>query len=331
MYRHGRFVCDDARPGKPEAMKRVSAWIEDALERWSQKAVDFCDRGPVRRGLYSLAMGMARHNAARVASAMAFNLFLAAIPMLALAGWLAAHLLGQSPDALDVMSLYMNLTPLELHEIVQKNFKRFSGGAVAPLAVLGSLWLASSAFYMLMGVFERAVRARRRAWWKKRLIALGCVLGANFIFAGSTVLAVALAGGPARALRFLRTGEQLINPAERVLTVAVALVAATAALALFFRVAVHRPGLNRRVWPGAVATVGIGGIASSAFGVYARSIQSFAVFYGSLAAVAIALAWLWIWCAALLLGAELNAQLEGGDRIAPPSTMRLGMRPLGSR
>lgn len=307
-------------------MDRPSSKIDDLLRRAEQAVIDYSDRGPIRRGLYSLYRGMARHNAGRVASAMAFNLFLAAIPMLALAGWLAAHLLGQSRDALDIMSLYMNLTPLEVHEIVQKNFQRFSGGAVAPLSILGSLWLASNAFYMLMSVFERAVRARRRVWWKKRLVAVGCVLAANLMFAASTVAAVAVAGGPSKMMAFLRTGEQLVGPAERVLSVVVALLGATLALAAFFRVAVDRPGLNRRIWPGAIVTVAIGGLASSAFGYYARTIHSFAVFYGSLAAVAIALAWLWIWCAALLLGAELNAQLEGGDRVAPPSTVRLAVR-----
>lgn len=308
-------------------MASLNEKAEALVRRAEQAMVDFMDQGPARRGLYSLWKGMARHNAGRVASAMAFNLFLAAIPMLALAGWLAAHLLGQSRDALDVMSLYMNLTPLEVHEIVQRNFKRFSGGAVAPFAVVGSLWLASNAFHMLMSVFERAVRARRRVWWKKRLISLACVLVANLIFAATTVLAVAVAGGPSKLMGFIRSGNQLVGPLERVVSIVVALLGATAALALFFRVAVHRPGLNRRIWPGALVTVAIGGLASSAFGYYARSIQSFAVFYGSLAAVAIALAWLWIWCAALLLGAELNAQLEGGDRVAPPSTVRMAMRP----
>ena len=119
------------------------------VQRAEQATVDFLDRGPARRGFYSLWKGMALHNAGRVASAMAFNLFLAAIPMLALGGYLAATLLRQSQDALDLMSLYMDLSPLEVHQIVQRHFKRFSGGAVAPVAILGSLWLASNAFYML--------------------------------------------------------------------------------------------------------------------------------------------------------------------------------------
>lgn len=303
---------------------------EKLLSEASQRVIDFFDGGPVRRGLYSLWVGMQRHNAARVASAMAFNLFLAAIPMLALAGWLIARVLGNNSGTMGMISLYLDLTPLELHEIVSKNFQRFSGGAVAPFALFGSLWLASSAFHMLMSVFEVAVRAKIRSWWRKRLIAVGCVLGLNLAFGLTIWLSVLVAGGPAHILHVLRTGESFAGPAERAVTIIIALFVAVASLALFFRIAVDRPGLNRRVWAGAVVTVAIGAMSSTMFFLWARTLKSFALFYGSLAAVAIALAWLWIWCAALLLGAELNAQLEGGDRVAPPSRIRLrfgGVRP----
>lgn len=99
----------------------------------------------------------------------------------------------------------------------------------------------------------------------------------------------------------------------RLLAPLVAIGSMTALLAGFFRIAVDRPGVERRVWPGALLTIVIGGIASALFGYYASNLARFALFYGSLAAVAITLAWLWIWCAALLAGAELNTQLEGVD------------------
>jgi membrane protein len=42
-----------------------------------------------------------------------------------------------------------------------------------------------------------------------------------------------------------------------------------------------------------------------------RTLTNYAVFYGSLAAVAVLLVWLWLASLAILVGAELNAQLEG--------------------
>jgi membrane protein len=285
-----------------------------------ERTVAFFDAGPVRRGLYSLVKGLRRHHVGRAASAMAFNLFLAAIPMLALAGWLIALVLRQSPEALGSTSLLLDLTPYQVHLLIKRNFGRFSAGAVAPFALVGSLWLASSAYHTLMSVFETMVGARRRAWVTKRLIAVGCVFVTIVIFALTGTIAVWVAGGPSVILGSLVQGNGVEAPLAQLVTVSVLLMGATSALAGFFRIAVIRPGVRRRVWPGAFVTVAIGGIISYLFGYYARVIAEFALFYGSLAAVAIALAWLWIWCAAMLIGAELNAQLEGGDR-TPPSTV----------
>jgi membrane protein len=269
------------------------------------------------RGLIAMWRGLRRHHMARNASAMAFDLFLAAIPMLALAGWVVAVALRTDQRALGMTSLLLDLTPIEVHELASRHLGRFSPGAVAPIAVLGSIWLASSAFHTLMSVFETAIGARRRAWWQKRMLAIGCVFGAIVAFAATGFLAVELAGGPSALLRLISATEYSDGTLGRALAAAFSVCAITATLAAFFRVAVHRPDVARRVWPGAALSVAIGGLSSYLFGYYAQNLASFTLYYGSLTAVAIVLAWLWIWCAALLVGAELNAQLEGGDRGLP--------------
>lgn len=279
-----------------------------------ERVLEVLEARPLGRGLVCLARGLRRHHAARAASAMAFDLFLATIPMLALAGWLVAVVLRTDQRALGTTSLLFDLTPVEVHGFASRHLGRFSPGAVAPFVVLGSLWLASSAFVTLMSIFEVAIGAARRPWWRKRLIAIGCVFAAIVLFTITGYLAVQLAGGPAVVFRLLRTGEQAGASAGRAVAAVVALLGTTTALAGFFRIAVHRPDVERRVWPGAALSVGIGGLASYLFGYYAQHLARFSLFYGSLTAVAIVLAWLWIWCAALLVGAELNAQLEGGDR-----------------
>ena len=285
----------------------------------------FFDGGPWRRAAFSLVRGMRRHHLGQAANAMAFDLFLASIPMVALAGWAFANLLRDSPEALSTLSSLVDQTPYEIHLLISRNFGRFSAGAVAPLAILGSFWLASSAFHTQMKVFEVALDAEKRPWWHKRLIALGCVLVAIAAFALSSYVAVLIAGGPTAVLRLLNpdrphTGARIAH----YMALLLAPLTLTLLLAGFFRIAVSRPGVRRRVWPGAIFSVGIGGFASYAFGYYARALARFAMFYGSLAAVAIALAWLWIWCAALLTGAELNAQFESVERRQPP-------RPAGER
>lgn len=270
--------------------------------------------GPVGQRVRRLAEGMVRHQAARTASSMAFNLFLAAIPMLAMAGWLLPLALRHSHHTLLVTSALLEITPAEVGDIFDRQFGRFSPGTVAPLAVLGSFWLASGAFHTLMAVFETSFASRRRSWWKKRLIALGCVVVAILGLGLSGSVVVAVSSGPTRLL------ERLVGvPAGSIqyggaLAIPAAILTLVAMVAGFFRVAVRRPMVARRVWPGALLCVTIGSVASWGLGMYGRYLARFTVFYGSLATVAVALAWLWIWCAALLLGAELNAELEDDAR-----------------
>jgi membrane protein len=109
-----------------------------------------------------------------------------------------------------------------------------------------------------------------------------------------------------------RMNKALNTPVERLVAAALLLGTGAAFLAGFYRYAVeHPPGVRRRVWPGAVAAIVSWLIVSSAFGNYAVSIADYALYYGSLAAVAILLVWLYLTSLALVVGAEVNAQLEG--------------------
>jgi membrane protein len=88
-----------------------------------------------------------------------------------------------------------------------------------------------------------------------------------------------------------------------------------AVLAAFYRYGVEHPaGVRRRAWPGALVAVLAWLVVSWGFGNYVISLGKYAVYYGSLAAVAVLLVWLWLTSLALLLGAEVNAQLEGVER-----------------
>jgi membrane protein len=288
--------------------------LRERAETVRQGALELLDRRPLGRGFVALCRGLSRHHVASAASTMAFDLFLAAIPMLALAGWITAVALRRDPSALDTASLLLDVTPHDVYDLLSRQLGRFSPGAVAPIALLGSLWLASSAFHTLMSVFETALGVRQRPWWKKRTIAIGCVIAAICGFALTAFVAFSIAGGPETVFRLLQAGEGIGAPAGRVLVAVLALSSATAALAGFFRIAVYRPDVERRVWPGAVLTMAIGGLSSYLFSAYIKHLARLSLYYGSLTAVAIVLVWLWIWCLALLVGAELNAQLEGGER-----------------
>jgi membrane protein len=284
----------------------------------SLRAAEVFSSKPWSHKVWLVLRGLVTRDTLQAASAMAFDLFLAAIPMLALAGWLFATLSQGSDAVLTSASLLVDLTPEEVRTLIWRQLGQFSASAMAPVALLGALWLASSAFNTLMAVLEVTVQAKRRVWWRRRLIALACVISSILLFMVSGTLAVTLAGGPSSLVRLLARGEfAVLDRASHFLLLGLWLLIATGLLAGFFRIAVIRPGVRRRTWPGALLSVLAGGTASLGFAYYASHLARFALFYGTLSAVAITLGWLWIMCLTLLLGAELNLQLE--DLAGQPS------------
>jgi membrane protein len=130
---------------------------------------------------------------------------------------------------------------------------------------------------------------------------------------GPTDLGAQRGGAVARARGALkhRVHKALHTPLEEAIASAVMLVVGLAFLAGFYRFAVvHPTGVRRRVWPGAVTAIASWLVVSWAFGLYAVSMSTYALYYGSLAAVAVMLVWLYLTSLSLIVGAEVNAQLE---------------------
>lgn len=277
-------------------------------------------RGPLRLSVLYLFRGWREHHGMRMASAMAFELFLAAIPMLALLGWILGAIVHDQPAAVDTVISVVDIAPERVRDMLLEQVGRYRDeNAIAPVALLATVWLVSGAFHTLMTVFERALVARRRPWWQKRLLGVACAVGGVAMVVLAGWLTVELAGGPVAIARFV-TGETnrdaiVTRWFGMLITLPVLLLGLVAA---FFRIGVSRPGVKRRVWPGSLVTVALGGLATYAFTAYARTLARYTIFYGSLAAVAVFLIWLWLCCAALILGAELNAQLEGVERKTRP-------------
>ncbi len=207
----------------------------------SIRAAELFQAKPWSHKLWLVARGLVTRDTLQAASAMAFDLFLAAIPMLALAGWLFARMSQGSDAVLTSASLLVDLTPSEVRSLIWNQLGQFSVTAVAPFALLGALWLASSAFNTLMAVLEVTVGATRRPWWQRRLIALSCVVMSIVLFMVSGTLAVSLAGGPSAVLKFVAQGQNpFLDRASHFLLLGLVLLIATALLSGFFRIAVIR-------------------------------------------------------------------------------------------
>jgi membrane protein len=312
----------------------------------------------VVRFVVRIVYGLRVHHADSAAPAMAFHFFLSLIPVLVLAGFILGRIVRQrGADAL--LAPFLEAAPEEAAQIVRHELERLAGASstpIAPLSVVGFLWLAATGVHGLMDVFEAAVDASRRSWWKKRVIAMGWVTSAMIALAGLGVgmlqvdaiihrasavsvapsaptspsaSASASASSPAARTKTTssRPKRRIVPPilrdaTERAAALGVVSLIGVAGLAAFFRFSVVHPrGVRRRAWPGAFVAFATWLVVSWGFGEYVSSLASYALFYGSVAAVAVLLVWFYLTSWALLIGAEVNAQLEG-LRDAPASTRR---------
>ena len=292
-----------------------------------------------------LVRDLLEHDAFGVAASVAFWFFLSLVPLLVLAGFLIGQVArARGMDALTAPLL--DIVPGSAEELVRSEIVRLAGSrtsSIAPLGALGFLWTASSGLHNLMDVIEVAVNARRQAWWWKRTMALAwvivglttaCVLAVVLVQVGSwnqpststststptptptphSSRASAHPAAPSHPRPDLgqRVEKALQRPADQAVAAVLLLVAGTAFLAAFYRFSVeHPPLVRRRIWPGAIAAVGSWLAVSWVFGAYAASLANYALYYGSLTAVAILLLWLYLTSLSLVVGAEVNAQLEG--------------------
>jgi membrane protein len=105
----------------------------------------------------------------------------------------------------------------------------------------------------------------------------------------------------------------LIN--ELSILLLIALVGGTIALLYRYGPSRRRP-TNQRVFPGAIVATVLWLIASAGLSFYVSHIARLGVTYGPLGAAVAIMLWFYITAYAVLLGAELNAQLEEVDRAA---------------
>ena len=212
-----------------------------------------------------------------------------------------------------------DLVSSQLSSIVESEPSGLRLGVAVGLAL--ALWSASSGVKHLISALNVAYDEEEgRKFFKLRGLALVLTVGAVILAAVAlgalVVLPATLDSGPPRtALLIVRWP----------LFALVGL----AALALLYRWAPDR-GTARWRWvsPGAIFAVIGWVVASVGFSIYTRNFGSYNETYGALGAIVVVMLWLFISAYVVIVGAELNAELErqtAVDSTTGPS------RPLGER
>jgi YihY family inner membrane protein len=191
-----------------------------------------------------------------------------------------------------------------------------SAGVLALVSLAVALWLASR----YIAAFMRASNAiydvpEGRPIWKTLPIRIGVTVVVMVLLAVSAVAVVATGGLASRIGRLLGLGSTAVTVWD-IAKWPVLLLIVGFLFGLLYWASPNARQPFRWVTPGGILAVVVWVLASAGFAVYVANFGSYNKTYGSLAGVIIFLVWLWLSNTAILLGAELNAELERGRAIA---------------
>lgn len=256
----------------------------------------------------------------QLAAGLTYYLVLALFPAI-LAILSILGLVGQSQKTVAAVTKIMtDLGGGSIAKTLQPTLEKLAEGSGAGIAfvigLLAALWSASGyvvAFGKAMNrVYEKG--EGRPVWKLRPMMLLVTLVAVVLAVIGALILVLS---GPV-----VQSVGDAIGIGSTVLTVwsiakwPVLLIIAIVLVALLYQATpnVRQPKV-KWVSLGSVFAIIVWILASAAFAFYIANFSNYAKTYGSLAGVIIFLLWLWITNIALLLGAELNAELERGRQL----------------
>lgn len=193
-----------------------------------------------------------------------------------------------------------------------------SAPGVMSVGALLALWTGSNIFSALMDALNTAYGVKEtRPFWKRKLIAAACVIGAGGVLLTATIIIVA--GGDIVNAVGDRIG---LGPAARTLwTIAPALFAFTALIAIAWAIYYFLPNLKqnrKQVLVGATVATVLWIVVTLAFRFYVQNFGSYNKTYGAIASVIVLLTWMYLSMLVLLAGGELNSEIHAGTGALNP-------------
>jgi membrane protein len=234
-------------------------------------------------------------------------LFPALVFVVALASYFPHDVLSQAIQAL------APITPPEVLSLVKKQLDALASAqhsGLLTIGVLGALWSSSAAVVAIIDTLNRAYDIEEgRPWWKVRLVAIGLTVGLAFFILTAFTLVVA---GPelARTIAGSMGLGRVFEIAWLALQWPLVFLLVTLGVAVVYYVA---PDAEQEwVWitPGSLVATVLWILISLGFRYYVTTFGDYNAMYGTLAGAVVLLLWLYLSGLAILIGGELNAEIE---------------------
>ncbi|WP_107768363.1 YihY/virulence factor BrkB family protein [Nocardioides terrigena] len=289
---------DGRKPDSPADLEKRS-WMYVARKTWREFSDDQCTDLAAALTYYAV-----------------LSIFPAAIALTSLLG-----LVGRAEESVDtVLEVLDPLVSPEMLGTIEPALRQISESQSAGLALLlglaGALWTASG----YVGAFGRAMNRiyeipEGRPFWKLRPVMLLITVVALALMA-AVLLMLVVSGPVAQSIGdVIGLGDVALTAwgiaKWPILAVTVVLVVAL----LYYATPNVKQPKFRWISVGALVAIVVWVLASVAFGFYVANFASYNKTYGSLAGVIVALLYLWLTNLALLLGAEVDSELERGRQL----------------
>ena len=249
------------------------------------------------------------------AAELAYYFFLAIFPALIFATSVLGILAGPGTQLRNSLLQYLaQAMPGSAFQLIQQTLTEItkaSGGGKLTFGLLATLWTASSGMVAIMSTLNAVYNIPEgRPIWKSRSIALGLTVAAGALVL--VAIAIIIYGGALAELIASHIGLGSAGTvAWKVAQWPVALFFLSLVFALIYY---YAPDLKEQNWawitPGAIIGMVLWLVASFALRIYLHFFNSYSATYGSLGAAIILMLWFYVTGAAILIGGEINSEIE---------------------
>jgi membrane protein len=253
------------------------------------------------------------------AAQLSYYFLLALFPLLIFLVTLLGYFAGGGTQLRDSLLTYlgrvMPYSAVSLVHITLDEVTASRGSGKLSFSLLAALWVASSGMGAISDTLNTAYKVREtRSWWKVRLVSVLLTIGLAVLIL--TALAIVLYGG--------RMGDAIANRVGlgtvftviwRVLQYPIVLIFVYLTFELIYY---FGPNRKRGKWhwfsTGTLIGVALWLLTSFGFRLYLHFFNSYSLTYGSLGALIVLMLWFYMTGLAVLVGGEVNSELEEGKR-----------------
>ncbi len=254
-------------------------------------------------------------NVLGTAAEVAYNFFFSLFPLLLFTAPLLSLLGDKRQIVSDLLSRLSQVVPADAFSLLSKAVNEIVFAENAPgLISIGALlaaWSGSNIFTAFIEALDTAYDVKdERPWWKKRVLALGVLVGWALIL--TIVTAILLAGDNIAHYAQIELG--LGTAAIQVWSILQFPIAVLLLFALFFLMYWVLPFVKqdkKQILVGSAVNTILFLLATLIFRLYIQHFPPNKV-YGTIGAVMVLLTWMYVISVVILVGGELNSELHHG-------------------